>query len=103
MSSTTDDDIGTRELDQDEGLIDSDMYDELKEENKQLKSRIDELTAFVYVLAEKQETEAFSDSLNIIERQNAARIIKSKIRLTIQQMEIVNKSKEIPQQSVNNQ
>lgn len=68
--------------------------EKLLQEKKLLQDRVDELTAFVFIMAEGRENEAFNDSIEATDRQNASRLIKSRLRLSPRQMEIVNISKD---------
>lgn len=72
--------------------------DILTEQNMQLKNKVNELTALLFKMVNQYEQDFFEDSYTFMQRQNIVRAIKARIDMTPEVWEIVNKSKEQPQQ-----
>lgn len=78
--------------------LDTKMILTLQEENKQLKNKVNELTAFLFRIAEGYEQDFFMDTFTSIQRQNIIREIRNRIAVTPEILDIVNKSKQMPQE-----
>lgn len=71
--------------------------EQLEKENKQLKKKVNDLTILIYQVLDQDESDFFDDNVRTIERQNIRRMLKARFPLTPEMVEIVNKSKETPQ------
>lgn len=73
----------------------------LTEDNKGLKKKVNELTALLYRLTDQFENDFFTYSSAFMNNQNISRNIKQRLAMTPEVWDIVNKSKQTPEDSVN--
>lgn len=69
-------------------------YSKLQEENEQLKTRVNELTALLYRITDQMDNDFFNYQASFMNNQNLAKSIKGRLAMTSEVWDIVNKSRQ---------
>jgi hypothetical protein len=73
-------------------------FQDLLNENHELKEKVIELTAMCFTLARRFKNEAFSDNITSVQRQQLAEMAMARLKMTPDVYDFVHKSEEEQQQ-----